>query len=242
MRRILRHGPSPAMVIACVALGVALAGTSVAAVNALPSNSVGTKQLKKNAVISSKVKNRSLLAVDFKAGQLPRGPQGPRGATGATGATGPPGPLVESLPAGRTLVGEWSVLENPSAASQVFGDSITFQFPLASAPVDHYIEAGAPTPAGCLGSRTNPGAAPGNLCVFENETFNAAAGPLICNWLGNSCSGASRLGFTVAPLSNGAGLMETNGTWAVTAPAGAGPAHPAPGASARSGRPTTEAP
>src|ERR671925_438088 len=94
MRRILRHRPSPATVIACIALTVALGGTSYAAVT-LPRASVGTAQLKKNAVVSSKVKNRSLLAVDFKRGQLPRGaqgPQGPAGATGATGATGPIGP------------------------------------------------------------------------------------------------------------------------------------------------------
>jgi hypothetical protein len=80
------------MVIACIALGVALAGTSVAAIQALPRNSVGTKQLKRNAVISSKVKNRSLLAVDFRAGQLPRGPAGPAGPAGAAGAAGAQGP------------------------------------------------------------------------------------------------------------------------------------------------------
>ena len=63
--------PSPAMVIACLALGVALSGTSYAKILALPVNSVGTAQLKPNAVISSKVKDHSLLAVDFKPGQLP---------------------------------------------------------------------------------------------------------------------------------------------------------------------------
>ena len=63
--------PSPAMVIACLALVVALSGTSYAVVLALPVNSVGTAQLKANAVISSKVKNHSLLGVDFKPGQLP---------------------------------------------------------------------------------------------------------------------------------------------------------------------------
>jgi collagen triple helix repeat protein len=90
MRRILRHRPSPAMVIACIALTVALGGTSYAAVT-LPRGSVGTAQLKKNAVISAKVKNRSLLAVDFKLGQLPRGARGPQGLPGATGATGAAG-------------------------------------------------------------------------------------------------------------------------------------------------------
>jgi hypothetical protein len=63
--------PSPAMVIACLALVVALSGTSYANILNVPVNIVGTVNLKANAVISSKVKNRSLLAVDFKAGQLP---------------------------------------------------------------------------------------------------------------------------------------------------------------------------
>jgi hypothetical protein len=63
--------PSPAMVIACLALVVALSGTSYAEILALPLNSVGTPQLKANAVTSPKVRNHSLLAVDFKPGQLP---------------------------------------------------------------------------------------------------------------------------------------------------------------------------
>jgi hypothetical protein len=77
---------SPATVIASIALLVALAGTSVAAVSALPRASVGTVQLKDNAVTSRKVKNFSLVRSDFKLGQIPRGP------TGARGPQGPPGP------------------------------------------------------------------------------------------------------------------------------------------------------
>jgi hypothetical protein len=76
----------------CIALGGgAYAATSVPqgravhAAAAPPKNSVGTAQLKSNAVISSKVKNRSLLAVDFKAGQLPQGPKGDKGDKGDTG-------------------------------------------------------------------------------------------------------------------------------------------------------------
>jgi hypothetical protein len=78
------------MVVACVALAVALGGTSYAAVVLAP-NSVGTKQLRKNAVISSKVKDRSLLAKDFRVGQLPQGPKGDRGDAGTPGAPGAPG-------------------------------------------------------------------------------------------------------------------------------------------------------
>ena len=77
-------------VIAVIALFIALGGASYAAVN-LPRNSVGTKQIKKNAVNSSKVKDRSLLANDFKPGQLPRGAVGPTGAAGAVGQDGVPG-------------------------------------------------------------------------------------------------------------------------------------------------------
>ena len=77
--------------IALVALFFALGGTSYA-VARLPRNSVGTAQLRKNAVISSKVKDRSLLGRDFKAGQLPAGPVGPTGPQGAPGAPGPTGP------------------------------------------------------------------------------------------------------------------------------------------------------
>jgi hypothetical protein len=81
MRGIGRHRPSPAMVVACIALAVALGGTSYAAVNLAPA-SVGNKHLKRNAVTSLKVKDRSLLARDFKAGQVPRGARGLKGDKG----------------------------------------------------------------------------------------------------------------------------------------------------------------
>jgi hypothetical protein len=73
--KALRHlRMSPAMAVACLALLVALGGTSVAAVTlTIPRNSIGTLQLKENAVVSSKVKNGSLLETDFRSGQLPAG-------------------------------------------------------------------------------------------------------------------------------------------------------------------------
>ncbi len=74
-----------------MALFVALGGASYAAVK-IPKNSVGNTQLRKDAVTSTKVKDRSLLATDFKTGQLPRGATGAAGAAGATGGTGPAGP------------------------------------------------------------------------------------------------------------------------------------------------------
>ena len=82
--------PTYAEVVATAALFIALGGVSYAAIK-IPNNSVGTKQLKANSVTSQKVKNRSLLAVDFKRGQIPAGPVGPTGAAGQNGAPGAPG-------------------------------------------------------------------------------------------------------------------------------------------------------
>jgi hypothetical protein len=101
MRKLLRR-PSPAMVVACLALTVALGGTSVAAVSQLARNSVGPRQLqtgavtnpkiRNNAVNSAKVAPRSLLRSDFAAGQLPAGPIGPQGPAGPAGPAGAAGP------------------------------------------------------------------------------------------------------------------------------------------------------
>ena len=59
-----------------------LLGGGAYAAGHLGKNSVGSKQLKKNAVTSPKVKDHSLLASDFGEGQLPEGKQGPEGERG----------------------------------------------------------------------------------------------------------------------------------------------------------------
>jgi hypothetical protein len=79
--------PSPALVVACVALTVSLGGTGYAAV-VLPANSVGTKQLQNGAVVGTKVKAHSLVAANFKPGAIPAGPQGLPGPAGPTGPKG----------------------------------------------------------------------------------------------------------------------------------------------------------
>lgn len=94
--------PSPAMFVAVLALFVALGGGAYAA---LSKNTVGSKQLRpgavkardlaRNAVDTTKVRDGSLLKSDFAPGQLLQGPEGAQGATGPEGprgATGPQGP------------------------------------------------------------------------------------------------------------------------------------------------------
>ncbi len=86
------------------ALFIALGGVSYAA-HTLPTNSVGSLQIKrgavknsdlgKSAVTTGKVKDGSLLSIDFKPGQLvagapgATGPQGPQGLKGSEGPRGP---------------------------------------------------------------------------------------------------------------------------------------------------------
>src|SRR5687767_1196565 len=99
MRRFPVRRPSPALVVASLALLVALSGTGYAAV-VLPRGSVGTVQLKNGAVTSPKVKDSSLTLLDVAPaaraalkGQVgPPGPQGPKGDKGDKGDTGDRGP------------------------------------------------------------------------------------------------------------------------------------------------------
>ncbi|MBA3746585.1 MAG: hypothetical protein H0W96_03720, partial [Solirubrobacterales bacterium] len=75
---------SYANVMSTVAVFIAQGGTSYAPQR----NSVGSRELKRNAVSSSKVKDRSLKAADLAPSVLnsarrgPRGPEGPAGPAG----------------------------------------------------------------------------------------------------------------------------------------------------------------
>ena len=123
--RISVRRPSPALVISCVALTVALGGTSYATVLNVPDNSVTTAKIRNDAVTApkiktgavraSEVKNGSLLNVDFKPGQLPAGPAGPAGSPGISGlqrfdvattsSNANSKSVVVTCPAGKRVVG-----------------------------------------------------------------------------------------------------------------------------------------
>ena len=88
--------PNLTAVVACTALCVAVFGSTpigqAAARLVVPKNAVGTVQLKNRAVTGLKVKDGTLMAADFKPGQLPAGTQGAPGAAGPAGPTGATGP------------------------------------------------------------------------------------------------------------------------------------------------------
>ena len=121
--------PSPALVVACLALLVSLGGTSYATVLNVPRNSVGTPELKRNAVKPAKlapnavrtahVLNGSLLADDFKAGQLPRGEKGDKGDKGDAGAPGATNVVVRT--ASTTSNGSATATANCNAGERAVG-------------------------------------------------------------------------------------------------------------------------
>jgi len=66
---VRRHRPSPALVVACLALLVALGGTGYAAFK-LPAGSVGARQLKKNAVVNKKIAPSAVTGAKVKDDSL----------------------------------------------------------------------------------------------------------------------------------------------------------------------------
>jgi len=81
--------PSPALVVASLALLVSLGGVGYAAVM-LPKNSVGAPQIRNDAVTAAKVRDGSLSLLDLGASAR-RALTGPAGAPGAPGPKGDPG-------------------------------------------------------------------------------------------------------------------------------------------------------
>jgi hypothetical protein len=181
-----------ANVVASLALFAALGGVSYAAVT-LPKNSVGRAQLKKNVVVSKKVKDRSLLARDFKRGQLPGGPRGLKGDAGVPGPKGDKGD--PGIPA-------------PSAGANAIVRS-----------VDFVVEANSQNGGFALcqpGERaTGGGATPGGVTagqIFPLQSVPSDAAGLVSN------SGEAPRGWRVI-MHNGTGSPSPSTVYAVCVPA-----------------------
>ena len=128
MRRLLFRRPSPAMIVACLALFVALAGGAYAATR-LPKNSVGPAQLKAGAVTPPKLSAAAKTALakpgpkgepGSRGPEGPRGDIGPRGDSGAKGDqgskgdVGPKGDSGQPGPGAKTLVWDETAAETPA--------------------------------------------------------------------------------------------------------------------------------
>jgi len=189
---VKRMHPSPALVISLIALFVALGGTTYAAVNALPRNSVGTKQLKNGAVTAAKL-NASALAHYLKSGR--------------------------PLPPGTTETGAWAAAGSASGGSD--GLILTsFPVPLAAGlDVSHTIYVTSGSATHCSGPGH---AAAGYLCVYQANILNAHTpdSSLIFDPTaseGAEGSGANGWAIYVSSI-NTSQPWTVGGTYAVTAP------------------------
>jgi hypothetical protein len=208
--------PSPALVVALIALFFALGGTGYA-----------VSRLPKNSVTSAQVKDYSLLKRDFKRGQLPRGPRGlqgleglkgDKGDKGDQGAAGDPWTLNNGqFPSGKTLRGVFAPGGTAAATGSLAQEGISFGFTLTAFPVTHYIPTGSAAPPECPGTVNMPQAQPGHLCVYENHVENVLT-RCIFNPVSNACDASAIRGFGVAIFSAAPGDFVAQGSWAVTAP------------------------
>jgi hypothetical protein len=121
MEKWLRPRLTYANVIATLTLFLALGGGAAYAASHLGRNSVGTRQLKKNAVTGAKVRDGSLLAGDFRAGELPRGERGAAGERGPQGAPGATSVVVRYGEESKPKNGE----EGESNARCLAGEAVT---------------------------------------------------------------------------------------------------------------------
>jgi hypothetical protein len=196
-------------VVSTLALFVALGGTAWA----LGANSVGSKQIKSdavktdeiagNAVTSPEVKGHSLLKGDFKPGQLVAGA------------------FTESLPSDRTIRGTYAIASTSAGAGQESETNESFAFALAGAPMPHLIAIGGQPTTDCPGSPASPAATPGHLCIYEADRAGLITSitPFDPGQAKASGAGqASRFGFGLRVVADGAGSQRSSGTWAVTAP------------------------
>jgi hypothetical protein len=235
----LARWPSPAMVIAVLALVVALTGTSLASdtvgqISALingkriKKGSIPGKALKKNTVTGTQIKESSL-------GKVPKATLADT-ATNATNATtaananalGGVGPTnfqtftERAIPSGVTVTGAFGLSTNSPAAGATSttitqGVSLPGIAPVALADGNVNFGAGAgagDVDAACSGSSGNPTAPAGKVCLYLTGTVG-----LNTSATGNALPvGGSRYGFEVQATQNAADATGVWGVWAYTAP------------------------
>lgn len=119
MSRHSRYRPSPAMVVACFSLFVALGGVGYAAAT------IGSAQIENNSVKSTDIRNGTIVSKDIssKTRRSLRGQRGPAGATGATGAKGETGAAGT-----RGETGTTGAPGTAKAYANVLGESIDQQY------------------------------------------------------------------------------------------------------------------
>jgi hypothetical protein len=159
------------MVVACLALTISLSGAAYAVSTALPRNSVGTAQLKNNAVNSAKVRNASLRATDFAPGQIPRGSQGPAGPQGPQGPPGATGlQLISGSGASNSTSPKTQQQDCPAGKRAVGGGGV-----ITGSTANTFLSTSRPTDAGTGWIATGREASGGNAGNWAVQTWVVCA-------------------------------------------------------------------
>jgi hypothetical protein len=171
MKRILRYRPSPSTAIALLALFIAVGGTATAA------TLISGRQVRDNSLTTKDVRNRSLLAHDFRRGQLRRGRTGPRGSVGPQG---PPGvdQLVYPVSAAKPIASNGTASVAVSCPTGTFptgGDVF------ALTPEPQSIVPNAVTDQGLAFTSGRPSGWSGTVHNNTGQTINAFAEAICAN-------------------------------------------------------------
>jgi hypothetical protein len=212
MRWVVKHRPSPSMVVSLIALTVALSGTAIAA-SALVN---GDKLIKKGSLSGNRLKNNTVTGKQIKESTLGKVPSASHAdsatsATNAAAATTANG--LSTLPSGHSESGFYAAGSGGGNAGYI-AQGITFPQPLAAAiPTGNveWLKSGT-TSASCPGHGS---AAAGHLCLYDNEEFGVS---LCCIYdFAFNDPAADKNGFIIY-WDPSVPSAYVSGEWTVTAP------------------------
>jgi hypothetical protein len=222
--------PTPAGVIAVIALAFAMTGGAFAAKYLITS----TKQIKPSVLSKLKGSNGAPGPQGAAGPQGPIGPQGPKGPPGADGTFG-----SEPLPKGQTVTGAWGTSGGVGEGGEKDISLAAISFPIQVSPAptalfefpafniglelkDGTVEIFGPPgdlkadkeawEAACPGSAKAPQATPGFLCIFTKESGGTALTVFEAS-VGVLAESANSFGVTVPFMIGEAGYAR--GSWAV---------------------------
>jgi rhodanese-related sulfurtransferase len=168
--------PSPATVLAAMALLMSMAGTATAigqapkTVLACPRGVLHCPEFNSvdiidNTLTGRDIKNKSLTKADFRGS--PRGPRGPRGVAGERGAQGPQGPGGPGGPQGPQ--GVQGIPGNPAIPNLTYLRSASTPAPEGQVDVGAFV----PCPSGQRPIAGGVVTSSGNINVYQSAPGNA---------------------------------------------------------------------
>jgi hypothetical protein len=178
-------------VLSTLCLALLLGGGTAYAATTLGRESVGTRQLKKEAVTPAK---------------LSKGVQEDLAAASAK-----PDSSRATLGSGETLRGTYDL---HGSEGQLDG-AVTFQVALPATTEAHFPASADPTD--CPGTAAEPQARPGNFCVYDRLTVNSTPSGAFAPEVADN-GRAGRFGAVIVLINQGNKEAHSYGSWAVTAP------------------------